>query len=119
MKSKNAQSVLVLFNDNVAVGFRDGEIKIIDFDLQRLTKFKAHKGGVYSLTQLSNGYLMSGGSRQDPTIKIWHPEVGDLKYTIPTSHENFISTLSVSRSGTRLASGSNDKELRVWSIEPP
>ena len=116
-RSKNAQAILVLFNDHVAVGFRDGEIKIIDFELQRMAKFKAHKGGVYSLTQLSNGCLVSGGSRYDPSIKIWHPEGGELKHTIQSGHENFISTLSLSRAGTKLASGSNDKDIRLWSLE--
>ena len=116
--SKHIRSLTVLANDNLVAGFLDGTIRIFRlFDKFNYQKFpESHQGAVLSLLQLSNGYLISGGSRKDPTIKVWDPVSLRLITTITSQHEGDISSLAVSNDGQLLASGSEDKTIKIWSL---
>ena len=116
--SKCAQTLLVLSNDDIAVGFGDGRIKLIN--LNSISKSKTltscHAGGVFSLAELIDGRLMSGGSDLDSTIKIWDSNDGRLIKTIPTGHTKRVLSLTISHSGEMVASGSSDKSIKMWSL---
>ena len=59
---KDASSLLVLSNDQVAIGFLNGSIKIFDLDGGKTRAIdRAHESCVRSLFQLSNGDLVSSG----------------------------------------------------------
>ena len=72
---KEAWSLLVLSNDQVAIGFMDGLIKIFDLNggETRTIEAAARESYVSSLFQLSNGNLVSFSTDEDTTtIKMWN-----------------------------------------------
>ena len=101
----------------LASGCSDGRIIIwntVSHDC--LQEFIAHKDCfVRALTISSDGYLVSGASREG-TIKFW-----DLSKDYRTNqctktftgHTDGITVLKILRDG-RLASGSDDKTIRIW-----
>ena len=116
--SKLAIMLHVLRNDTVAIGFRDGSIKVFDLSdqasLTTLVHFETKV--IHSFVELPNGYLLSGGSGKESVIKVWNPVDGELIQTIPTDHTHIRSTLCVSQDGKYLASGSFDKNIVYWSL---
>lgn len=57
----------------------------------------------------------------DATIKIWAAETGEYSQTL-SGHLAGISTLAWSPDSETLASGSDDKSIRLWdvfSVRPP
>ena len=71
-----------------------------------------HSSLVITLTQLSNGNLVSGSA--DSTIKIWNLENGSLLNTL-TAHTSSVISLLVLSNGN-LLSGSNDGTIREWNL---
>ena len=111
--SKHIRSLAVLANDNLVAGFLDGTIRVFRlFDKFNYQKFpERHQGAVLSLLQLSNGYLISGGSKL-----VWDPETLRLVTTITGQHDGDISSLAESNDGKLLASCSEDKTIKIWSL---
>lgn len=52
----------------------------------------------------------------DATIKIWDTKSGRLEHTLE-GHLAGISTIAWSPDSTLLASGSDDKSIRLWDVE--
>ena len=77
-KHEASLTILVLKNDQVAVGFCDGSIRIVDLDDDEKSRTleKCHEERVLALVQLSNGYLVSAG--MDKLIKVWDLKSGTL-----------------------------------------
>ena len=116
----DARSLAVLSNDQVALGFKCGAIKLIDPNnkLESRTKDGAHRGDVTSLVQISsNGILISAGW-DDPlwNIKVWKLLDWNLLQIINTGHSDRIRSLSIAADERFLASGSDDKTIKLWSI---
>ena len=116
-------AVLVLSNDQIAIGTDDGTIKVLDLqdDSKTRIKIKAHDNILNCLLQLSNGSLVSAGTDGDLlsstySIKVWNFVDLSLLQHIETCHTNFISSLSVSQDETTLASVSRDKIVKIWPI---
>ena len=116
--SKLAYTLLVLHNDTVVIGFKDGTIKVFDLSDQASLTTLVHIESkmVHSFVELPNGYLLSGGSGKEPAISVWNPTDGELIQTIPTDHSHIISTLCLSEDGKHLASASFDKNIVYWSL---
>ena len=122
---KAVRAVLVLSNDQVAIGAVgwNGAIKVIDLNGQpkSRTKENAHELDVYCLLELSNGNLVSAGqdgysSSYKQTIKVWSfADLALLQY-IKTDHCDWIYSLSWSRDEAMLASGSGDMTIKLWPI---
>ena len=95
------RSLLVLSNDQVAIGFENGSIKIFDLNGGETRAIdRAHESGVTSLFQLSNGNLVSSGwDKGKVTIKMWNLADLSLLQTIQTDHENIIQSIDVSKDG--------------------
>ena len=114
---RDALSVLVLANDFIAVGFKDGTIKIINpNDINRVKTLKNGSEEVCLLAQLPNGHLISCGFRDDSSIKIWNLEEGKLVRSLPNVNKDAILSLSVSSDG-RVAFGSADNTIRVLNLK--
>lgn len=118
IRSKNANRLLVLKNDLVAIAIIDGSIKLVDLNdnTNSRTITDCHKGGAFALEHFPRGLLLTGGSLSDTTIKVWDTESGKLVKAIETDHSGVISTLSVSRCGKKMASGSRDNTIIIWSL---
>ena len=117
-------SVLPLSNGQIAVGSEDGTIKLIDFDDQSKTRTKerAHDKCVTSLLQLPNGNLVSAGQDQESwsfidSIKVWDVSNMDLLQHVKTDHSEAILAFAISNDEKMLASGSEDKTIKLWPIE--
>ena len=124
---KAVQALLVLSNDQVAIGTDPfggpGTIKIIDLedDSKTRTKEEAHDLRVSCLLQLSNDNLVSSGvdgssSSFIRSVKVWRFSDLSLLQHIKTDHSNGIRSLSISSDETTLASGSGDKTIKLWPI---
>ena len=98
----------------LASGSIDNSIKIWDTDKGRLVRtIKASKDWVISLTVLKNGYLVSGGGRGDPNIKIWDTNFENGLIVTLTGHSHGIFYLIQLPNGN-LASASADKSIKLW-----
>lgn len=120
---KSVWSILVLFNDQVAIGATDGMIKIFDLTDDKKTRIikKAHDDWVQSILQLSNSNLVSLG-REDYSfpfiysIKVWNFADLTLLQNIKTDHILDITSASISHDETMLATGSYDMTIKLWPI---
>lgn len=112
--------VLALANDQIAIGFEDGVIKLVDWidKAGPSAEWKAHDCRVTALEQLSNEHLLSAGSnRSKPSIKMWDLNSLTLLQTVETN-QGSIRSLALSPDGYLVASASRDKTINVWSISP-
>ncbi|KAG2749467.1 WD40 repeat-like protein [Suillus brevipes Sb2] len=61
--------------------------------------------------------LLSGGDRNDPTIREWDPltwqQVGHLQWE---GHTTDINAIAIDPTGTLVASSSHDKQVRLWRL---
>ena len=83
--------ILVILNDQIAMGTEQGTIKIIDLNDQSKTKIKekAHDHSISCLLQLSNGNLASAGIDTESSaqmIKLWKLADMSLLQAFKTNH---------------------------------
>ena len=109
----------VLSEDKIAVGSGHGIIKIVDLNSsEQTTLTKCHRDGVWSLEELPNGLLATGGSVQDATINVWNPKNGKLVTSVKTAligYDEHISSLCISQDGKFVASaGSWSDSIKIW-----
>ena len=117
--------LLAISNEQVAIGYGEGAIKVVDLiDTDKsITKEKAHSENIYTLISLSNRYLVSCGNDGDglvkiPTIKIWdfQKESLILLQTIQTNHLSVICSIAVSIDQKQLVSGDIHGNIKIWPI---
>ena len=112
-----------LSNDQVALGFCNGTIKIVDLtdDTKSRTKEKAYVRQIMFLTQLSNGHLLSCGDDGSPNtydmaIKIWNLADFSLVQRFSTGYKTSFDTLSISYDENLIAGGNRDKTIKLWLV---
>ncbi|NJM73169.1 MAG: protein kinase [Scytonema sp. RU_4_4] len=71
-----------------------------------------HTGSVWSVALSADGLTLVSGS-EDKTIKIWHPNTGQLSRTLK-AHSDSVRTVSLSSDGQTLVSGSGDDTIKIW-----
>ena len=100
----------------LAVGSRDGEIKLRDLTTQtEIGTLEGHTDNVRSLSFSPDGTTLASGSF-DLTVKLWdvptHTEVATLK-----GHEDYVTSVVFSPDGSTLASGSSfHGEVHLWDV---
>jgi WD40 repeat protein len=86
---------------------------------QEISSFKEHSDDVLCVNFSSNGKILaSGGGGNDKTIKIWY--LAEKKVHTLTGHSDWfggINSLAFSPDGKILASGSQDKTVKLWKLE--
>ena len=110
--------MLVLANDQAAVGFDTGDRRIVDLDDETITRTleKCHDGSVSALVQLSNSCLMSSGG-QDGFIKIWNLENNTLIQSLPSYPDKRIYSLSISPEQKLLAFAIGYKTIKICKLK--
>jgi WD40 repeat protein len=95
---------------------------IFIWDIQRRQThclFNEHTSGIDGLVWRSSKYLASASD--DKTVRFWavsneENEADDLKsLCILAEHSDEVKSVSFSSDGSRLASGSSDRTIRIWT----
>ncbi|MEM6931691.1 MAG: ABC transporter permease subunit, partial [Myxococcota bacterium] len=106
---------LVFMEDRLAAASDGGVVWILDGATAAVEQeLKAHTGGVYAIAPLPGGRLVSGGA--DRRLITWDVATGALLADDEDSHGGSIADLEVSPDGTWLASGSGDRQARVFAV---
>ncbi|KAG1730837.1 WD40-repeat-containing domain protein [Suillus paluster] len=76
---------------------------------------KGHKDCVLAISVLQVGreHRIVSSSR-DGTVRMWDLKTGMVEFVIQ-GHKNTVTTVDLSKDGRLLASGSGDREVRLWS----
>lgn len=119
----------------LASGSSDNTIKLWDVSNgQELQTFEGHSQPVNSISYSPDGRYLASGSR-DGTVKLWDvsnghelqtlgkqsENVGSLIYSFDggykvTGYSEYINSISFSPDGRYLASGSNNKTIKLWDV---
>jgi WD40 repeat protein len=97
---------------------RGGIIKLCCADTgQHVCIFRGHMGSVYSLDFKGQSTLVSGGG--DWNIMVWALSDGEAPALLHTlaRHKQGLWAIMVSPDGMKIASGSVDKTVRMWSVQ--
>ena len=79
--------------------------------LSTIAVFTGHTGAVYSVAQLADGRLASGG--EDGTVRIWDPSAPTTRVVTFTGHTGAVTAL-VPLAGGLVASASDDGTVQIW-----
>jgi WD40 repeat protein len=84
---------------------------------QHVCTFQGHEHGVWCLDFKGPSTLVSGGG--DNTIKVWALSDGKAPALLHTlrGHSSFVLSVKVSPDGMKIASGSTDKTVMIWSMQ--
>ncbi len=75
--------------------------------------FEGHKGAVWGVDLTRDASLAATGAA-DFTAKIWGANSGEVKATL--KHKHIVKSVNFSVTGDKLATGSNDKKLRIFDL---
>lgn len=104
-----------LSNGRLVAGLGAGYVQIWNIGTQQCTlKKKIHDNDIFSLTVLSNDYVISAS--YDSALKLWNPNTGDI-IRIFSGHSEGVYCVALFPDQRRMVSGSYDKTLRIWDIE--
>lgn len=108
-----------LLNNQIRFAYLGTEDSILKLDLKTEKIVNEIKGNVRHVTcvVVSEDGLVVVAGMQNGSIYIWNSETGDVIRGIGMAHNGPVSCISVCRSGKRIASGSNDKRVRVWKTK--
>ncbi|MBD2169496.1 ribosome assembly protein 4 [Calothrix membranacea FACHB-236] len=95
---------------------------------QELQTLSDHNSSVNSVTFSPDGQQLASGS-DDNTIKLWDVSTGKVIQTLPplqeatptesyidSGHQDSVTSIAFSSDGKKLASGSEDKTIKLWDI---
>ena len=130
--SENSETVFsidISSNGMLASGGSDGSISIWNLTNKEMGKIKtisrAHSSGIRDITFSSNGEVLASASN-DHSIKLWNTNTGNLNLinrlenssdTGIESHLSNVTSVAISHNGKLLASGSDDKTVKLWNVE--
>jgi WD40 repeat protein len=113
-------SMTILSNGNLATGGSDKTIQIWSHKSWMWTNRgfipSAHTGAIWCLCGMRNMLMISGGSTNDPTVKVWNMKRWSCLRTL-TGHRDGISAAVELPNGTvATGGGNNDRTIRIWDI---
>lgn len=78
--------------------------------------FEGHKGAVWGVDLNSDASLAASGAA-DFTGKVWNAVSGEEKFSF--QHKHIVKSVSFDRPCERLVTGSNEKLIRIFSLQQP
>ena len=107
---------LACWKDLVVVGFKSGNIMILDVITGICTSsLSSHTKRVNSLAFSLDGIFLVSGS-DDQTVILWDIQTGGVIRTFH-GHTNNVWSVSISPDYTKIASGSSDDTIRLWDTQ--
>lgn len=98
----------------VAVGYRDGSIHLVDVVSGRLSRtLTGHVDAVRSLAFSPDGRHLVSGSL-DKTARVFETTTGKVEHVIPTGDR--VTFVRFASDGQKIAVASHDKTVRLWSL---
>ncbi|KAG2356435.1 hypothetical protein BDR07DRAFT_447208 [Suillus spraguei] len=84
---------------------------------ERVTSFKAHTAWNLSLAWTLDGTrLLSGGGKEDPTIREWDPLTWQQVGQPWKGHTSNVRAIAIHPAGSLVASASFDNRVRLWRL---
>jgi WD40 repeat protein/tRNA A-37 threonylcarbamoyl transferase component Bud32 len=116
--------------DQLATSGRDGLVKVWDAESGELRQeLSGHGKDVYRVAWSPDGRRLAS-SGIDRTVRVWDPEEGKAVFSTgitvrgqggvivsPLGHEGRVWSIAWSPDGKKLASGSDDRTVRIWDAE--
>lgn len=89
----------------------------------RRARLVGHRVPPVGALAFAGGRLVSGGGApqrgtDEPTIRVWDLETGELLRSVPEAHTGDILALAVAPDGRRVLSAGTDS-LKLWNLEDP
>ena len=111
-----ARDLCWLGPDRVAIGCRDEEVRIWDWETRDdAPVVKALSGHGRRLAWAERTRRLAGAS-VDGTVQVWGPS-GGVNPSVLSGHEAAVNDVAWNPSGDRLATASDDGTLRIWDPE--
>lgn len=104
---------LVAAEDRIVTGGADGDLHLLDGDGQRLGTAHAHSDIVNDVAVAPDGRVASVS--RDTRVCLWDPDT-NRTYTLG-EHDHWSMCVAWSPTGDRVATGSEDGTVRLWSPE--
>jgi WD40 repeat protein len=98
----------------LATGYFGGGLRLWNIEDGRSTSLSGHTSSIRTLAFSPDGrFLASGGSGDDPIIKLWRVRDGQCCHIL-TGHTDGMWDVKFSPDGRILASSSSDQTARLW-----
>lgn len=112
---KNEITAAIFHNDAVICGCKNGDIYLLDQELNIKNEINAHPKGIHTLALAKdNSLLISAG--EDQNIKVWDLQTNTSKLTIQ-EHDDWIYDIQISPQGSQIVSASGDKTIKIFDID--
>jgi len=110
----NVSTITAMDSNKFVTGHQDGSIQewnsISD---NYIYTFKDHEDRVTSIAKVDNSHFISGSA--DCTFKLWNIQSKDCIHTF-FGHTGPVTAVMCMPTGGTVLTGSNDKSIRVWSL---
>jgi WD40 repeat protein len=114
VSEKSARTIAVdSVSGEIAVGYSDNYIRVIDEDLKVRAEWQAHNSSVFTLRYIPGGRSLISGSR-DARLKVWDAASNFRQAGEVIAHMYAINHIEFSPDGKHFVTCSMDKSIKVW-----
>jgi WD40 repeat protein len=117
LSGKSARTIAVdPLTGDIAVGFSDNTIRVLDQDLNLKSEWLAHENSVFTLRFIPRTSMLLSGSR-DARLKVWDGTSGYALAEVVVAHLYAINHIEFSPDGKHFVTCSMDKSIKVWDTD--
>lgn len=103
---------LALDGQSLAIGTRDGLVRLFDDRLQHVQELRGHTGAITSLAYGANGALLSASL--DATTRVWNVNTGELVRVLRATEDAVMSAAFLGEHAAIAAAA--DGRARIWNL---